>query len=300
MILVTGMTGHSGRYFLNELLAHNYEGQIRVVVREGTNTSVLDNCGLKIEKCMGDLSDSTFLDEAMNGVDEVLHIASIFYSSNVIKSAVKNRVKRAIFVHTTGIYSKYKSASEEYKNIEKEIQEVIEAHHSDINLIYLRPTMIYGYSNDRNMIVFIKMVDKLRLFPIISKGANLLQPVNGRDLGKAYYQLLMKKDILNGDYILSGEKPISMKEMFTLISRLLKKKTLFINVPLGIGVFLGRLLKGLTFNRIDYVERIQRMGEDRNFKHDLAMRDFGYSPMTFEEGLSLEVEEYLLQKNIKR
>lgn len=34
------------------------------------------------------------------------------------------------------------------------------------------------------------MVDKLRLFPVIDQGKSLLQPVNGFDLGKAYYQVL--------------------------------------------------------------------------------------------------------------
>lgn len=297
MILITGITGHSGRYFLQELINNRYEGLIRCIVRESSDAKILDNTGLNIEKLVGELDNQEFIDRAMIGVEEVIHIASIFYSINVIKAAVKNDVKRAVFVHTTGIYSKYKSASEEYRTIEKEISQTIENSKSDISLIYLRPTMIYGYLNDRNMIVFIKMVDKFRIFPVISKGKNLLQPVNGRDLGKAYYQILLKKEIVDGDYILSGDKPISMLEMFKLISQYLNKKTVFINVPLNIGVFMGKALKFITLNRVDYIERIQRMGEDRNFSHDDAKTDFNYSPMLFADGLKIEVEEYLNNKN---
>lgn len=293
MLLVTGITGHSGRYFLQELIDNKYEGTIRCIVRETSDTSMLDNSGLKVEKVVGELTDQEFVNRAMVGVDEVMHIASIFYSVNIIKAAVKNNVKRAIFVHTTGIYSKYKSASEEYQNIELTIQDTIKNSNSNIHFIYLRPTMIYGYLNDRNMIVFIKMVDKLRVFPVISNGKNLLQPVNGRDLGKAYYQLLMKKEITKGDYILSGEKPISMLEMFKLISNNLNKKTTFISIPLGLGVFMARCLKLITFGKVDYVERVQRMGEDRNFPHDVAERDFGYKPMLFSEGLKIEIKDYL-------
>ncbi len=136
-----------------------------------------------------------------------------------MKAAIKHNVRRAIFVHTTGIYSKYKSASKEYKRIEETIEQLIKDSGSKIGLIYLRPTMIYGCINDRNMIVFIKMVDKLRLFPVIDHGKSLIQPVNARDLGKAYYQVLKMKRIMNGDYILSGEKPITMLDMFKLISK---------------------------------------------------------------------------------
>jgi len=297
MLLVTGITGHTGRYFLQELIDHKYEGPIRCIVRETSDTSMLDNSGLNIEKAVGELTDQDFLDGAMVDVDEVIHIASIFYSTKVIKAAVKNNVKRAIFVHTTGIYSKYKSASEEYQDIERTVKQTIEVNKSEIQLIYLRPTMIYGYLNDRNMIIFIKMVDKLRVFPVISKGKNLLQPVNGRDLGKAYYQILLNKEIITGDYILSGDEPISMLEMLELISNYLNKKTFFINIPLGMGVFMGRLLKFITFNRIDYIEKIQRMGEDRNFHHDAAKAGFKYSPMLFRDGLKIEVDEYLKSKN---
>jgi hypothetical protein len=35
------------------------------------------------------------------------------------------------------------------------------------------------------------------------------------------------------------------------------------------------------------------MGEDRSFSHDAATKDFGYNPMPFEEGIRMEVEEYL-------
>lgn len=291
MLLVTGITGHSGSYFLRELIHNKYEGPIRCVVRETSDTSLIDNSGLHIEKVVGDLSDQDFMDKSMVGIDTVLHIGSIFYSITVMKAAVKNNIRRAILVHTTGIYSKYKSASEEYKKIESEVKNVI--NNSAIGLIILRPTMIYGNVNDKNMVIFIKMVDKLRLFPVINHGKSLLQPVNGRDLGKAYYQVLTNPNIMNGDYILSGEKPITMLNMFTLISDILGKKTIFVSVPLGFGVFLAKILKAVTLGKVDYIEKVQRMGEDRSFPHDAAFRDFGYNPMPFAEGIKMEVKQYL-------
>lgn len=296
MLLVTGITGRSGEYFVKELIDNNYKGIIRCIVRENSDTTQLDSSGLNIEKVYGDLNDQSFLDSAMEGIDVVLHIGSITYSIPVTKAAVKNAVKKVILVHTTGIYSKYKSASEEYKNIELNVERIIKESNSKVGLIYLRPTMIFGSLNDMNMIIFIRMVDKLRLFPVVAKGNNLLQPVNRRDLGKAYFQLLSKADIIKGDYILSGEKPLSMLEIFKLISEGLNKKTIFISFPLGLSVICARVLKVCTFGKIDYVEKVQRMGEDRNFTHELAYNDFEYQPMPFEEGLNIEIQEYLLEQ----
>ena len=210
-----------------------------------------------------------------------------------MKTAIKNNVRRIILVHTTGIYSKFKSASEIYKNIEMNIEKMLQKSNRPIGLIYLRPTMIYGNIHDRNIIIFIKMLDKYRWFPVIEHGKSLIQPVNGRDLGKAYYQILMKTDIINGDYVLSGEKPISILDLYRLISNFLGKKTVYFNIPLWLGLFVARFFKFFTLGKIDYIEKVQRMCEDRCFSHDVATRDFGYKPMSLEEGIKIEVEEYL-------
>lgn len=81
--------------------------------------------------------------------------------------------------------------------------------------------------------------------------------------------------------------------MFSLISEIINKKTSFVGVPLGLGVFGARLLKVFTLGKLDYVEKVQRMGENRSFSHDSAERDFGYQPMPLREGLKLEIEDYL-------
>lgn len=293
MLLVTGITGHSGKYFLQELIDHKYEDKIRCIVRSSSDTSLLEKSGLMLEKAVGDLKDQEFMDTCLKDVDTVLHIGHISNSIYVIKAAVKNNLKRAIFVHTTGIYSKYKSASEGYKNIESEVRKIIKDNASSIGLTILRPTMIYGNINDKNMVIFIKMVDKLRLFPVIDHGKNLLQPVNGRDLGKAYYQVLVNPKIVNGDYILSGKKPVMMLDMFKMISNNLRKKTIFVSLPMGFGIFMARILKTVSIGKVDYIEKVQRMGEDRSYSHEDAHRDFGYDPMPLEEGLRIEVEQYL-------
>lgn len=292
MLLVTGITGHSGRYFLQELIDNKYEGTIRCIVREASDTSMLDNSGLRIEKVVGDITDEDFLHKCMKGVDTVFHIVNIRYTLGIIKAAINNNVSRAICVHTTGIYSKFKVASEEYKIIESKLKKMLEG--AKINITILQPTMIYGDICDHNMSRFIKMVDKLRIFPVIDYGKCLIQPVNARDLGKAYYEvLMMSKDKAKPIYNLSGEKSIAMIDAFKLISYNLNKKTVFISFPLWFGVFLARSLKIATVGKVDYIERVQRMSEDRCFSHEDVKKDFGYNPESFESGIAREVKEYL-------
>jgi dTDP-D-glucose 4,6-dehydratase len=157
--------------------------------------------------------------------------------------------------------------------------------------------MIYGDLCDKNMSKFIKMVDKLRIMPVINGGKNLIQPVNARDLGKAFYTVLMNPEKTDGKaYDLTGERPIKMIDVFKLISNELSKTTIYISIPLNVGVLIATSLKILTIGKIDFVEKIQRMGEDRSYSHDKATIDFGYRPMNFEKGIKIEVQQYLKKR----
>lgn len=292
MLLVTGITGHTGRYFLQELIKNKYEGPIRCIVRETSDTSLLDSSGLNIEKVYGDIHNEAFINEVTKGVDEIVHIINIRHTLRVLNAAIKNDVKHIVSVHTTGIFSKFRIASEEYVIIEREIKELLSK--NDIRITILRPTMIYGDVCDRNMSKFIKMVDRFRIFPVIDHGKSLIQPVNARDLGKAYYDvLIMPAEKAKPEYILSGEKPITMLEAFKLISDNLGKKTVFVSFHLEFGVLLAKILKRVSLGKIDYIERVQRMSEDRSFSHKEATADFGYRPEPFEAGIAREVKEYL-------
>lgn len=163
MLLVTGITGHTGKYFLQELITHKVQTSIRCIVRETSDTSLLDSSGLNIEKEIGDVDDEEFLDKCMKGIKIVIHIVNIRYSLKIVKAAIKNKVQRIILIHTTEIYSKFKIASEEYKNIENELKKIIDK--SNIKVTIIRLTMIYGDLCDHNMSRFIKMIDKLRFSP---------------------------------------------------------------------------------------------------------------------------------------
>ena len=244
MLLLTGITGHTGRFFLQELINNKYEGSIRCIVRETSDTSLLDSSGLHIEKVVCNLDDQESIEKAMVGVETVMHIYNIHHSPVIVKSAIENKIKRAILVHTTGIYSKFKDASQEYKDIEEKISELINKPNCLTSITILRPTMIYGDLCDSNMSKFIRIVDKLRIIPVINGGDSLLQPVNARDLGKAFFTVLMSPEaVVRKAYNLSGEKPIRTLDVLKLISKELNKKTVFISVPLGLGVFIARIPK---------------------------------------------------------
>ncbi len=293
-IFVTGITGHSGRFYTQRLAAEGSGDQFVCLVRETSNTDLLDSSGIDFTKAVGDLSDVDFMAEHMAGCDMVLHIAGIYQSINVINAALRAGVQNAIVVHTTGMYSRFKSASADYIKVEEEVL----SHRDKINITVLRPTMIYGTSGDRNMYKLVNYLDRHSFFPVFGSGKNLMQPVHAKDLGDAYYDVIRNWDVCaNRDYNLAGRDPIQYIEIIRTVERHLGTNTKNVKFPIWMSLLGAYVYNFLFSSAIISVEQVQRMMEDKAFPYDNARNDFGYLPMSFEDGIKGEVEEYLREKN---
>ena len=301
MLLVTGITGKSGWEFWLQLerqaeeVRQMFPDGIRLSVHSMKYRGALQASPLKPELCEGNLENPGYLAHLMNGVDTVVHIAGIDKSLALIKAGMNHGLKRAILVHTTGIYSKYKDAGEGYRQIEAELYPLFIKHH--IAYTILRPTMIYGTVRDGNMCVFVRMVDKLRYMPVVNHAAYALQPVHYRDLGRAYTQVLLQPETTqNKEYNLSGGTEVLLIDVFGEIAKNLGVQREFVNVPFPVAYTGAWLLYVLSLGKIDFRERVQRLCEERTFSFAMAQQDFGYAPMSFAEGIREEVEEYKKMK----
>jgi nucleoside-diphosphate-sugar epimerase len=297
ILAITGSTGKSGSVFI-EHISNNlgkvkeiFPDAIRLLVRESSNTKKLYSLLPDAEKCKGDLTDIDFLKASFKNVDTVFHVAGVHWSSYVVQAAAFCHVRRLIFVHTTGIYSKFKAAGEEYRQIDTFVYDICEKNHMEITI--LRPTMIYGNIKDNNVITFIMMVDKFPITPVVNGAKYELQPVHYADLGKAYFQLLMNEgNTTNKEFILSGGAPILLRNMLEVIGNNLNKKVRFVSCPFGVAYFGAWVIYCLTIKKKDYREKVQRLCEPRVYSHDEATEAFGYNPMTFEQGIVQEVKDY--------
>lgn len=300
-LAITGITGKSGSFLWKELLANgewvkdNWKEGVNLLSRNLKKMEDLPKSVFETHYFSGDLTDTNVTDSFCLGCDTLLHVAGIHWSLPLVKSAVKAGIKRMILVHTTGIYSKYKAAGEGYRQIDAEIYKI--AKDNKIALTILRPTMIYGDISDKNVIVFIKMVDRFKIMPVVNGAHYELQPVHCRDLGKAYFDVLLHPEICNDkDYVLSGGKPIELRQMFNEIAKNLGVTRRYISCPFFIAYFGAWCLYLCSFTKVDFRERVQRLVEPRIYSHDDATKDFGYAPIAFQEGIIDEVKQYLANK----
>lgn len=290
-ILITGANGHSGKIFLNNIENNrkNIYEEIHVVVRNSSLDDFIERSPLNIIKHVGDIKDSDFVENITKDIDVILHIAGIQMSELIFYKAIENKINWIISIHTTGRYSKFKSASAEYIDIEDKLLKL----RDKINITILRPTMIYGSSRDRNMNKLIKFIDRFPIYPIFGNGNNLMQPVNAKDLAIAYQQVIENSEItINENYNLSGKYPIKYKNLISTVSQHLNKRTVLVKLPIIFSRFFVRISRKLVPKFPLNEEQVLRMKEDKDFTHLKATKDFGYNPMSFEEGIVEEIKEY--------
>lgn len=281
MILVTGITGLTGRFLYRELKKTRLE--IKYLVRRNSDISWMDSKNDII--VFGDQQSSDEISAAMLDVDSVLHLAPRNQLQNVLNACYENNIQRFFYINSTGIYSKFKSSS----HIDLKNEETLKT--SGLTYTIIRPTMIYGNHQDGNMHILLKIMNKTPVFPIIGAGDGLMHPVYAGDLAKFLVSVLLNEEKTRfEDYNVAGKYPVKYEDVLKIMSEALGKKVWFIRIPYNMALFVGKIGDKIP-NRLVNYEKVLRLKEDKNFDYSKAKEDLEYNPISFEKGIQLEIND---------
>ena len=289
MILLTGATGFLGEFVLTELVAKGYD--VTCFVRKTSNIDIIKK--LNVKYVYGELDDYKSICEALKDKDALINIASLGFGHalNIVNACEETNVKRAIFVSTTGIFTKLNSAS---KAVRLEAERLIKE--SSLHYTIIRPTMIYGTPRDRNMWRLVKYLKIISILPILGNGTYLQQPVYVKDLAEVIVKAYENSVSVKKSYNISGAKALTYNEVVDTTAKALGKKVLKIHIPTKLGYNFLKAYEKFTKKPILKAEQVLRLNENKDFSHEEAKNDFGYNPLSFEEGIKHEVEYLNLRK----
>jgi nucleoside-diphosphate-sugar epimerase len=162
---------------------------------------------------------------------------------------------------------------------------------SGLDWTILRPTMIYGAARDRNLSRLLLRLSRAKLLPVPGTGERLHQPVHVADVAAAVLAALTRTTAIGSLYNLAGPEPFPFAELLRTCARAVGSKTLLIPVPLAPLVMLARGYELASRHPRIRPEQVLRLGEDKAFAIDEAVRDLGYAPRQFADGIGQEARE---------
>jgi uncharacterized protein YbjT (DUF2867 family) len=282
LAVVTGATGFIGPHVVRALLDTFSGCQFRCVVRETSRTDEIRHA--RVSLAVADLRDPAALGAAFQGADTLINLASLGFdwTDNVILSAQRSGIRRAIFISTTAILTALPVAS---KPVRLRAEELVKG--SGLAWTILRPTMIYGTPKDRNIARLIRFVDKSPIVPLLAPHA-LQQPIHVDDVAAAVIGAAAADGTVHKVYNISGAAPLTMEALAREIAGALGKRRLFVPVALTPLVKILSLWERVGRPPIRS-EQVRRIQENKSFDYRDAATDFGFAPRDFRAGVQTEI-----------
>ena len=279
-VLLTGATGLLGGALLRPLLDGGHE--VSCLVREGSaNLSRLD-AGL-VDVFRGDAGSVEDLRRALAGADALLHVAGIEHAPSVVEAARRAGVERLVVVGSTSAHSSYGFRSDPKRRMEEVVRR------SGLGWTIVRPAMIYGSERDKNIHRLLRFLDRYPVFPMFGSGTNLWQPVYHEDCASGVYEALIRSAAVRQSYDLPGADPVSYRRLIETAGAALGKRPRIVPLPLEpVRRALG-LAERLRLPLPVKSEQVLRLGEDKAYPYAKAVKELGYAPRPFREGVALEV-----------
>lgn len=282
-LLVTGGSGFLGGYVLAEAARRGH--QVVALARSATAARVVAARGARPRP--GNLSQPHQLDEAFAaaGCDTLISLASLGFGHGpaVVAAAEEAGISRAVFVSTTAVTTTLHPPT---RQIRLAAEQQIQA--SALGWTILRPTMIYGDAGDRNLSRLLRVLSRAWVLPVPGAGSCLHQPVHVADVASAVLAAAERDATVGSRYDVAGPEPFPFTELLGTCAHAVGSRARLVPVPLGPLVAAARGYERVRRHPRLRAEQLQRLAEDKAFPIDDAVRDLGYAPRPFTEGIRAE------------
>jgi nucleoside-diphosphate-sugar epimerase len=314
-ILVTGETGFIGRALVPALILAGH--QVRCAVLRKVDG--FDAEQLIINK----LELQTDWSEALHGIDVVIHLAARVHimedksassldeyckvnsvaTKNLAEQAAQSQVKRFIFLSSIKVNGEFTLAGTPFTEnsisqpedsygkskwyAEQSLQEIAQT--TKMQIVILRPPLIYGPGVKANFLKMLRWVEKGLPLPF-GRIDNRRSFVFIDNLISAICCVLTAPQAANQTYLIADDESLSLPHLMNLIAREMRVKIRLLPVPVRL---LTVAFKGLGLNNLN--KRLFRSLEVSNNK---IKSELGWVPLiSLAEGLEKTVEWYRYEHN---
>lgn len=306
--LITGATGFIGHHLSERLLANG--GRLRLLCRPASVGKLPDFPAHAVDIVPGDLRNPRALDHALEGVERVFHCAArvsdwgtpeTFDAINVqgtqwlLEAACKSRITRFIHLSSIAVFgvpapayfddtTPYGAGNDPYSRSKIAGELLALRYHREYGLpvVILRPAVVYGphgtWAEEP-----IRMMQQGKMF-LIANGRGTCHPCYIDNLIDAMLLVADHPRAIGQAYIVGDDQPLSFKEYFNHLARVVGVKPIRRSIPLALARLMATTLERfgkwrgrdqrplLTHTAIDLVTTQSTMCMDK------IRRELGFTP----------------------
>ncbi|MCK4252297.1 NAD(P)-dependent oxidoreductase [candidate division WOR-3 bacterium] len=311
--LITGATGFIGKNLIPVLIRFQ---KIRILVRRTSNIELFKK-NSKIEITYGELEKNEGIEQALNGVDTVVHCAArtigknfIEYyrtnttgTANLIKAMNKKKIKKILYLSShavcgPGCEKKPVKESDQpnpvsFYGMTKKLAEDI-VMNSGINYTILRPVSVYG-PYDMEILKYIKLLNR-GICPVIGFGEKYINLIFITDLVELIIILIRANKFNNQIYFINDGNCYSYKELLNELTNILGINNLKVYIPETMALFYG-LLNDVFLHRqkrLIWRDKVREMARKYWLCSNEKLRgDFNFTPKyMLKQGMKETVDWY--------
>lgn len=322
-VLVTGGDGFLGRHVVERLLGR--VGQVRILSRGEATPDEREPARYgdgAVERMRADVRDPDRVDEAVRGVDGLVHLVSNFRSpgsddaarsinvegtQNVLRAAVAHDVRRVVHCSTIGVHGDVLeipatedtpfNPGDEYQRTKAEAERWARsfAAAEGLPLVVLRPTSLLG-PGDRRMLKLFRMIDR-GWFVRAGSGEVNFQFGYVKDVARAFEMALASEEAEGEVFIVGGDEYLSLNRLAQMIAEELGVELRVLPIPLrpllAAAGLCETVCRPLGIDPPLHRRRVRFYTNERAFSLEKARRQLGYEPeVTLREGLRRTIDWY--------
>lgn len=319
-ILVTGATGFTGRVLTRRLAAEGHE--LRAIVRPSSQLGDLES--LPVTWIRGDVYDPACVQEGMDGVHYVFHMATLYRDASaaadehhrvhvestklLARAALRQPgFRRFVHVSTVGVHGHIEhppadenapfAPGDAYQESKLEGEQWLRGFATENGLSHtvLRPAAIYG-PEDKRLLKLFRMAAK-PFFPLVGKGKCLYHLIHVEDLAELMIRAAVLPVAEGEVYICGNPEPIGLEDIGRLVAETLGKPFRVLRVPAGPLFFAAdvceALCRPLKISPPLYRRRVAFFTKDRSFDTRKLQTHFTWTPLySNEEGVRRTAQAY--------
>lgn len=231
-VFLTGATGFIGGYILRELIRQDHT--VRCLVRD-PNARLAEG-GTPVETVVGDVTDASTLDGALDGCDAVIHLVGLIEEQpaqgitfeavhvegtiHVARAAQAAGIDRFIHMSANGATPDGVSA---YQTTKWRAEQYVKDAGFDHWTIF-RPTIVFGDSGDRPEFasrLARTLVAPFPILPVFGDGTYQLQPIAVEEVAAAFVQALDRNAANGRIFCAAGQESLTYTTVLNYVTQAL-------------------------------------------------------------------------------